>query len=74
MTPAACLYVKEYVREHVILTLRRWFKRPAGPTPVPKAWYKDLVWDVAADTGEFTSIIKDGAHVTLAISRAKEPE
>lgn len=70
MTPAAYAYV----RERVIMTLRRLLRRPAGLPPVPKAWYKTLVWDVAADTGEFTSIIKDGAHVTLAVSRAKDPE
>lgn len=70
MTPAAYAYV----RERVIMTLRWLLRRPAGLPPVPKAWYKTLVWDVAADTGEFTSIIKDGAHVTLAVSRAKDPE
>lgn len=70
MTPGAVAWLQE----RVISTLRRLFRRPTGLPPVPKAWYKTLVWDVAADTGEFTSIIKDGAAVTLAVSRAKDPE
>lgn len=41
---------------------------------VQKTWEQEHVpWDVAADTGEFTHIVKSGADITLAMTLAKEP-
>lgn len=53
MTAAAWNYVWDWVRERLP---KRYHRIPILPKPL-------LEWDIAAETGEFTHILKDGVHI-----------
>lgn len=59
-------YVWHYIRDWVWARLPKRYRRlPIMPKPL-------LEWDVAAETGEFTHILKDGVH-TISVTPARDP-
>ncbi|MCI0349130.1 MAG: hypothetical protein L0Z53_06855 [Acidobacteriales bacterium] len=49
--------------------------KPAEPAPPSRRELESeyVPWDVAADTGEFTHIIKAGPNATLSVVLARKP-
>lgn len=55
-----------YIRDWIWARLPKRYRRlPIMPKPL-------LEWDVAAETGEFTHILKDGATV-ISVTHARTP-
>lgn len=62
MSPQAWNFIRDWIFAHLPA---RWRRVPVLPKPI-------LEWDIAAETGEFTHILKDGPH-TISITPARGP-